>query len=80
MDTLILYHKISDIRASALTLPFLKPSASKVQFNLKELDLHYFDEFGAYISAEKLEEYSKKKGGSEGRIVVIETDILNDTF
>lgn len=80
MDTLVLYQKITEIKANSLVLPFLKPSATKVQFNLKELDLHYFSEFGAYVSAEQLEEFAKKKGGVEDRIVVIETNILNDIF
>jgi hypothetical protein len=75
MDTLILYQKISDIKPIELILPYLKPSASKVAFNLKELELWYFEEFGIYVTKEKIEEMTKVKGGSDKRkITVIELD------
>ena len=70
MDTLVLYNKISKIKPQELILPYLKPSAAKVQFNLKELDLHYYENFGAYVSKENIDKFSKT-GGSEGKILVI---------
>ncbi len=69
MDTLILYNKIANIKPG-LVLPYLKPSAIKVQFNLKELDLHYYENFGAYVSKENIDKMSKT-GGSESKILVI---------
>jgi len=73
MDKIILYNKISDIKPNELLLPYIKPSAVKVQFNLKELDLHYYEEFGAYLSKEKLDALTPKKGGSEkSKIIVVE--------
>jgi hypothetical protein len=73
MNTLILYNKITDIKPNELLLPYIKPSAAKVQFNLKELDLHYYEEFGAYVSQEKIDEALSKKGGDDTRrIIVIE--------
>jgi hypothetical protein len=71
METLQLYQKISDIRPQELVMPYLKPSAAKVQFNLKELQLHYFEEFGAYITAEKLEQFKSKKGGAEKQKITV---------
>lgn len=75
MNTLVLYQKICDIRPKELILPYMKPSATKVQFNLKELELHYYEEFGAYLTKEKLDQLKEsKKGGSESnkKIVLLE--------
>ena len=78
METLELYQKISGIKPDyrKLTLPFLKPSIRKVQFNMKELDLHYYEEFGIYIDAEK---YKKLGGGTtqplQKKILVVELDM-----
>lgn len=70
MDTLILYQKICDIRPKELTLPYLKPSAIKIQFNLKELELIYFEEFGMYLTKEKLDQITKKGGFENQKITV----------
>jgi hypothetical protein len=75
MDTLLLYQKICDIRPKGLVLPYIKPSAVKVQFNLKELELHYYDEFNAYITREKLDQLqAAKKGGAESTKKIIVLD------
>jgi len=70
MDKLILYNKISDIKPNELVIPYIRPGAAKVRFNLKELDLHYFEKFGAFITQETID--AAKKGGSDSKILVIE--------
>lgn len=71
MDTLVLYQKICDIRPKELILPYMKPSAAKVQFNLKELELHYVQEFGAYLTKEKLDKLKAKKGGAPSQKILV---------
>lgn len=71
MDTLVLYQKICDIRPKELVLPYMKPSATKVQFNLKELELVYFEEFGAYLTKEKLDQLKAKKGGTPTQKILV---------
>lgn len=71
MDTLVLYQKICDIRPKELVLPYMKPSAAKVQFNLKVLELVYIEEFGAYLTREKLDQFTTKKGGVESQKILV---------
>jgi hypothetical protein len=73
----LLYQKICDIRPKELILPYLKPSATKVQFNLKELELIYIEEFGIYLTKEKIAQLMAKKGGSDSvkKIAVINSDV-----
>jgi hypothetical protein len=72
MDQILLYQKITDIKPDyrQLTIPSQKPSIKKVQFTLKELELHYYEEFKAYLTASKIK---KITGGDENqKITVIE--------
>jgi len=78
MDTLKRYNKICEIRPHELVMPFIKPSSTKIQFNLKELELHYYEEFGAYLTKEQLDVYKggttflnkNVKGGAEKKVMV----------
>lgn len=71
MDTLKRYNKICEIRPHELIMPFIKPSSTKIQFNLKELELHYYEEFGAYLTKEQLAIYGGSvRGGAEKKIMV----------
>ncbi len=71
MDQIILYQKITDIKPDyqRLELPSQKPSIRRVQFTLKELELHYHTEFKAYLTKSNLE---KITGGADEKITVIE--------
>lgn len=80
MDKILLYQKISEIKPEYRKLhpPYVNPSASKILFNLKELDLHYLEEFGAYVTIDKLKEFEnkgKKGGGPKKQILVVELPI-----
>lgn len=72
MDTLKRYNKICEIRPHELVMPFIKPSSTKIQFNLKELELHYYEEFGAYLTKEQLDVYKggNVTGGAEKKVMV----------
>ena len=56
MDQILLYQKITDIKPDygKLEIPSQRPSIKKVQFTLKELELHYYEEFKAYLTVSKL--------------------------
>lgn len=71
MDQIILYQKITDIKPDyhRLEIPSQKPSIKRVQFTLKELELHYYSEFKAYLTNSKLK---KITGGNDEKITVIE--------
>ena len=74
MDQILLYQKVTGIKPDyhKLVIPSQKPSIKKVQFTLKELELHYYEEFKAYLTVSKLK---KITGGSENqKITVIEMD------
>lgn len=71
MDQIILYQKITNIKPDyqQLEKPSQKPSIKRVQFTLKELELHYYTEFKAYLTNSKL---AKITGGADEKIKVIE--------
>jgi hypothetical protein len=71
MDQILLYQKITGIKPDyrQLIKPSQKPSIRKVQFTLKELELHYYEEFKAYLTVSKLK---KIMGGGNQKITVIE--------
>ena len=73
MDAIKQYYQLSDIRPSyhKLDKPFYQNSRKKIQFNLLEMDLHYLEEFGIYVSAD---EVKKITGGSSKIITVLKFD------
>ena len=74
MDTLVLYQKITDIKPPyhQLTPAHNRPSAKRVQFNLKELDLHYLEEFKSYVTADTLKKFGGRENRGKQKIIVIE--------
>lgn len=70
MDNILQYHKLSNIRPPyhSLDKPYSQNSGKKIQFNLLEMDLHYLDQFGIYVSADELK---KITGGRSKTITVL---------
>jgi len=65
MDKIKQYHDLTEIRPDyhKLNIPLQKLSIKRVRFNKQELELHYNEEFGIYISKDSdiLEEIETTK-------------------
>jgi len=73
MEVLKQYYELSDIKPKyhRVVAPFYNSSARKIQFNLKELDLHYLNQFGVYVD---VQDFQKIKGGRNNSIIIINSD------